>query len=85
MSTEEPLPGMPAPTASPAGTSLPAGVRFLRYRPRTRQLCSDCIQDIHARGVAVAAYPRSVRWRALIGSATYLLCEQHKDERQGAL
>ncbi len=70
--------GWKKPTRSRAGV-------FTRYRPRTRQLCGDCITDIHARGVAVAPLPAPVRWRALIGSAEHLLCERHKTERQEKL
>jgi len=62
----------------------PAAPKFYRYTPRTRQLCSDCTREIHERGPALAPYPGSVRWRTIIGSATYLLCERHKNERQEA-
>ena len=70
---EDPPPRMAVP---------PKAATFARYTPRTRTLCSDCTTDIHARGQAVAPLPAPVRWRALIGSATYLLCERHKNERQ---
>lgn len=70
---EDPPPRMSVP---------PKAAVFARYRPRTRQLCFDCVADIHARGQAVAPLPASVRWRALIGSANYLLCERHKVHRQ---
>lgn len=57
--------------------------RYARCRPRGRTHCGDCTLAIHQQGIAVAPFPRSVRWRrtCLDGEITYL-CEQHKDERQ---
>jgi hypothetical protein len=71
---------MPA-ADTPAGTSPPAGVRVARYTPSTRQLCSDCTQEIHRLGVGLAALPRPVRWRYSTGALTLLLCESHKNTR----
>lgn len=52
---------------------------FARYRPRTRQQCGDCMTAIHKK---VQRAPEPVRWRALIGAATHLLCERHKNLRE---
>lgn len=68
------VPARPKPRPTP-------GVRYTKYRPRTRQLCADCITAIHQLGVATAPLPRPVRWRRT-GDTTDLLCEQHKDQRQ---
>lgn len=71
-----PLPGMPEDP--PEGTSPPSGVHVRRYRPALRALCSDCVREIHTRGVAVAPVPMSVRWQVSKGPLTLHLCENHK-------
>lgn len=58
------------------------GIRYARFKPKTHQVCADCIADIHARGVAVAPYPRPVRWRRTTPEGSIHLCEQCKDHRQ---
>lgn len=58
------------------------GVRYAAVKPKTHTPCADCIADIHARGVAVAPYPRPVRWRRTDADGPMLLCEMHKDARQ---
>lgn len=58
------------------------GIRYAKFKPRTRQLCADCISDIHRLGVAVAPLPRPVRWRRTDSTGSAYLCEAHKDQRQ---
>lgn len=77
--TEPPLPEMPPDP--PASTSPPVGVHVARFKPRTRQLCSDCVALIHAVGVGGAPYPSSPRWQVCIGALVLHLCEEHKTKR----
>lgn len=60
------------------------GIRYAKVKPKTHQVCGDCVRDIHARGVAVAPYPRPVRWRRTDPDGPMLLCEQHCQARQEA-
>lgn len=71
-----PLPGMPPEPASPP---VPEKVRVTRRS--TPRLCSDCVADIHARGVAVAPPPMPQRWHYSKGALSLYLCEGHKNQR----
>jgi hypothetical protein len=73
------LPNMP-PDPPVNRRKTPPGIRATRYKPRTRQLCSQCTALIHEVGVARAPLPSPVRWRVSVGALTVLLCETHKNE-----
>lgn len=69
-------------------TRKPGAPKSARYTRRpvgtrlTRVLCDDCTDDIHARGVAVAPYPRAARWvRTAPDEAARNICDMHKIER----
>lgn len=65
-----------------ANTKPTPGVRYTKYHPKTRQLCADCVTEIHRLGVAKAPLPRPVRWRRTTAEGSTHLCETHKDQRQ---
>lgn len=67
---------------APKMAAAPPAVRYARYRPIHRVICGDCIRDIHARGVDVAPFPKSARWRRTHGTDVDHLCEDHKRLRQ---
>lgn len=71
------LPCAPKPVRKPA-----PGVRYTKYAPKTRQLCADCITEIHRLGVAAAPLPRPVRWRRTTDEGSTQLCEIHRIQRQ---
>lgn len=66
----------PGPPKGARYTRRPVGTRL------TRVLCDDCTDDIHARGVAVAPYPRAARWvRVAPDEPPRHICDLHKGER----
>lgn len=74
------LPNMP-PDPPVNRKKTPPGIRATRYKPRTRQLCADCVSAIHLLGVAYAPLPSPVRWRVSYSAVTFSLCDFHKDQR----
>jgi hypothetical protein len=76
------LPPRPGNRRAPKLATASAAARYTRYRPTRRVICDDCIRDIHARGVDVAPYPKSARWRRTCGADIDHLCDPHKQSRQ---
>jgi hypothetical protein len=59
-------------------------VKYAKYKPKRRTLCTDCIRDIHERGQAVAPLPQVVMWKRVTGNGDVdLLCDKHRHIRQG--
>lgn len=81
MDEQPPLFNVDVPPKRVRMRAEPSKARYTRWRPRTRQLCADCMQDIHERGIAVAPLPNPVRWRRTFGVESMGLCERHKSER----
>ncbi len=82
MTDQPPLFDLPDAERPAPRMAAPSRVVYARYRPAQRELCGDCIRDIHARGIAVAPPPMSARWRRSDGGPIALhLCERHKNER----
>lgn len=73
----------PCPAAQPKPRKAGNGkAKYTRFQPRRRTLCDECVRDIHERGVAVAPFPQSVRWRRVAtDGAVLLLCEAHRRAR----
>lgn len=71
-----PLPGMPD---EPEAPEVPDRVQVTRRS--SARLCTDCVADIHVRGVAVAPPPMPQRWQYRRGALTLHLCEVHKNRR----
>jgi hypothetical protein len=69
-------------TPRPKRGGKSAAVRYAQYKPKTRQLCDDCIALIHALGQGIAPFPRPVRWRRSSPDGVLHLCEAHRSERQ---
>lgn len=75
-SFEPTLPGMPD---DPPESAVPDTVHITRRR--SASLCSDCIAEIHVKGVARAPVPMPQRWQFRKGALTLHLCETHKNRR----
>jgi hypothetical protein len=80
--SDEQLPLFTEPAPRPGMRAAPAKPRYAQYRPKTRQLCDDCIAVIHALGPARAPLPRVVRWRRSTADDVLHLCDIHRNERQ---
>lgn len=79
--SDQPLPDMPSPPL-PSRPAASPKARYTRIRkPRERQLCDDCCEDIHRLGQAVAPYPKHAVWRRSAKDGSAVLCHAHKDER----
>lgn len=79
---QPPLFDHPAPPKpKPRMAAKPAAPKYARYRLTRRTLCDDCVKLIHLLGVAIAPYPRTVRWRRTHDGGVALLCDAHKEER----
>lgn len=68
----------PPPTTPKQKPLKPGEARLVRFKPRRRTLCDDCIRDIHERGITIAPPPLTVQWKRVTKNATDLICEQHK-------
>ncbi len=64
----------------PKMAARPPAIRFTRFRPRTRTLCTLCIRAIHRLGILAAPHPAPVRWHYHLGALTEAVCERHKIE-----
>lgn len=80
--SDQPLPGMPEPASRPAPPAK-HGIRISRWTPKSRRLCVDCCQLIHAMGIAAAPYPRPARWRLASETFTTYVCDLHKEDYTG--
>ncbi len=72
---------MPSRRPPPRMAARPSKPMYTKFKPVIRTLCHDCVRDIHERGVDVAPFPSTVRWRRTHNGHIDLLCERHKIER----
>jgi hypothetical protein len=54
-----------------------------RFRSKVRALCHDCVVDIHRHGQGRAPLPRVARWKLVDDQGLTLLCDLHRQLRQG--
>lgn len=69
---------LPPPPRGPKPRNNRGQVRYVKFKPRVRTLCHDCVRDIHERGIHIAPPPLTVSWKRHFLDDVDLICEQHK-------